>query len=98
MKLYIAVLDAVPDFITPTLVAHAVLGAHLHFSGKNANYDDWVTNSFKKCVVRVNEREFEKIKKLEEIKQSVKTALKEVEIYKKEKTKLKNAWDILDEL
>lgn len=67
MKLYIAVLDAVPDFITPTLVVHAVLGAHLHFSGKNAHYDDWVTNSFKKCVVRVNEREFEKIKKLDNV-------------------------------
>ena len=67
MKLYIAVLEAVPDFITPTLVAHAVLGAHLHFSGKNAHYDDWVTNSFKKCVVRVNEREFEKIKKLDNV-------------------------------
>ena len=27
MKLYIAVLEDVPDYITPTLVAHAVLGA-----------------------------------------------------------------------
>ncbi len=27
-KMYIAVLDQVPDFIVPTLVAHAVLGYH----------------------------------------------------------------------
>ena len=30
-KMYIAVLDEVPDYITPTLVAHSVLGAHLEF-------------------------------------------------------------------
>ena len=60
MKLYIAVLDEVPDFITPTLVAHAMLGAHLAHSG-NENYENWLKNSFKKCVVRVNRREFDKI-------------------------------------
>ena len=31
MKLYIAVLDEFPDYMVPTLVAHAVLGAHLNF-------------------------------------------------------------------
>jgi hypothetical protein len=64
MKLYIAVLDEVPDFITPTLVAHAMLGAHLSFA-ENPNYQDWLKNSFKKCVVRVNRREFIKISELE---------------------------------
>ena len=63
MKLYIAVLDQFPDYMTPTLVAHAVLGAHLEFSN-NPQYLDWLNNSFKKCVVRVNEKEFEKIKSL----------------------------------
>lgn len=63
MKLYIAVLDEVPDFITPTLVAHAMLGAHLQFKD-NPSYNDWITNSFKKCVVSVNRKEFEKIKAL----------------------------------
>lgn len=29
LKRYIAVLDEMPDFIVPTLVAHAVLAAHL---------------------------------------------------------------------
>lgn len=75
MKLYIAVLDEVPDFIVPTLVAHSMLGAHLEFSrtyivyddsqeevfGLLANYSDWLQNSFKKCVIRVNKKEFNKI-------------------------------------
>ena len=65
MKLYIAVLDQVPDFIVPTLVAHAVLGAHLVFKD-NDNYQAWLNNSFKKCVVRVNAREFAKIAELPE--------------------------------
>ena len=60
MKMYIAVLEDVPDHITPTLVAHAVLGAHLAFV-ENEGYQDWLKNSFKKCVVRVNRKEFDKI-------------------------------------
>lgn len=60
MKMYIAVLDEVPDYITPTLVAHAVLRAHLAFV-ENEGYQDWFKNSFKKCVVRVNRKEFNKI-------------------------------------
>ena len=60
MKLYIAVLEDVPDYITPTLVAHAVLGAHLVHVG-NKNYNAWLKDSFKKCVVRVNRKEFDKI-------------------------------------
>lgn len=66
MKLYIAVLDEVPDFMTPTLVAHAVLGAHLVHSGKDS-YDAWLKHSFKKCVVRVNRKEFEKISALPDV-------------------------------
>lgn len=60
MKMYICVLDEFPDYMTPTLVAHAVLGAHFEFSRK-LHYEDWLENSFKKCVVRVNEKEFNKI-------------------------------------
>lgn len=70
MKMYIAVLDAFPDYMTPTLVAHAVLGHHIYM-GEFAwdldtyGYDDlywkWLRESFKKCVVRVNQKEFDKI-------------------------------------
>jgi hypothetical protein len=63
MKLYIAVLDQVPDYIVPTLVAHTMLGAHLTFVD-NADYQNWLNTSFKKCVVRVNAAEFAKISAL----------------------------------
>ncbi len=76
MKLYIAVLEEFPDYMTPTLVAHSMLGAHLHFArnyiahedkplNPYATYLDWLENSFKKCVVRVNQKEFDKIAQLE---------------------------------
>ena len=70
MKMYICVLDEFPDYMTPTLVAHAVLGAHLQFTKKDifdpivfcvTYYEEWLDTSFKKCVVRVNEKEFNKI-------------------------------------
>lgn len=67
MKLYIAVLDEVPAFMVPTLVAHAVLGAHLKFSESDTLYLEWLHDSFKKCVVKVNRKEFEKIKSLDNV-------------------------------
>jgi len=81
MKLYIAVLDEFPDYMTPTLVAHAMLGAHLHFTKchtdlarivddgpyKYPQYIDWLENSFKKCVVRVSQKEFDKIAALRHV-------------------------------
>ena len=73
-KMYIAVLDEFPDYMTPTLVAHAVLGAHVKFSVIDIHdqpayqeYMDWLENSFKKCVVRVNQKEFDKIAALPDV-------------------------------
>lgn len=66
MKLYIAVLDEFPDYMVPTLVAHSVLGAHLQFS-EEPLYVDWLENSFKKCVLRVNQKEFDKIAALPQV-------------------------------
>lgn len=63
MKMYIAVLDEFPDYMTPTLVAHSVLSAHLIFQNNEA-YNKWLNESFKKCVVRVNQKEFDKISML----------------------------------
>lgn len=60
MRLYIAVLEDFPDFMTPALVAHSVLGAHQHFY-LHPLYKEWLAFSFKKCVVRVNQKEFSKI-------------------------------------
>ncbi len=66
MKMYIAVLDEVPDFIVPTLVAHTVLSAHVTFFEHDDmsvfdHYMEWFENSYKKCVIRVNQKEFDKI-------------------------------------
>lgn len=63
MKLYIAVLDEFPDYMVPTLVAHSVLGAHLQFQD-NESYQKWLSDDFRKCVLRVNKKEFEKIRNL----------------------------------
>ena len=60
MKLYIAVKTEFPDYMTPTLVAHAVLAAHKKFE-HNADYNHWFTHSFKKCVLRVNSKEWEHV-------------------------------------
>lgn len=64
MKLYIAVRDIVPDNMVPVLVAHSMLSAHEFFSGDPV-YDSWYELSYKKCVVSVNEKEWEKIKTLD---------------------------------
>lgn len=62
MRLYIAVLDEFPDYMVPTLVAHSVLGAHLVWMKTQSEaYQHWLNYSFKKCVVRVNQKEFDKI-------------------------------------
>lgn len=59
-KMYIAVLDEAPDYMVPTLVAHSVINAHRMFEG-GPIYTDWLTSSFKKVVVRVGRKEFDKI-------------------------------------
>lgn len=73
-KLYICVLETFPDYMTPTLVAHAVLGYHCQISEDRTfewiedHYDyylDWLYNSFKKVVVKVNQKEYNKIKTLD---------------------------------
>lgn len=62
-KLYIAVLDEFPDYMVPTLVAHSILNAHVKFLD-NDDYQLWFKYSFKKCVLRVNAKEFNKISML----------------------------------
>lgn len=65
-KLYIAVRDDVPDYIVPTLVAHTILNASSSFENNKA-WQEWKELSFKKCVVRVNEKEWAKICSLENV-------------------------------
>lgn len=66
LKMYIAVLDKVGSFMVPTLVAHSTLGAHLVFFNKYPEYDEWLQKSYRKVVVKVDRKEFEKIQKLTE--------------------------------
>lgn len=68
MKLmYIAVLDEVPDHIVPVLIAHSVLNADQFFRTHEdwsitGEYYEWMDKSFRKVVLRVNRKEFEKIR------------------------------------
>jgi len=66
MKMYIAILDEFPDYMTPTLVGHSVLGAHLKFEN-DSDYKEWCHYPFKKVVVRVDQKEFDKIKELPKV-------------------------------
>jgi hypothetical protein len=66
MRLYIAILDEFPDYMAPTLVAHSVLSAHIKFQD-DLIYKKWLNESFKKCVVRVNQKEFDKIAQLSKV-------------------------------
>lgn len=62
-KMYIAVLDEAPDYMVPTLVAHSILTAHTIFDDpKYPDYVEWFIHSFRKVVLRVNRREFDKIR------------------------------------
>lgn len=71
-KMYIAVLDEAPDYMVPTLVAHSILNADDYFYNYSASvgetenvvrtYCDWRVNSFRKVVLRVNRKEYDKIK------------------------------------
>ena len=79
LKLYIAVLDEVNPGMVPTLVAHSMLGAHLDWwtdammedfknnTWREEPYINWLHNSFRKCVIKVNRKEFEKIKQLNKV-------------------------------
>lgn len=69
MKLYIAVLDTVPSHMVPVLVAHAVVTAHQTFEDRQM-YQHWLLNSFKKVVLKVNAKEFNKILALPDISRS----------------------------
>ena len=65
--MYIAVLEDVPDEMVPVLVAHTVLGAHLILNNTCIKYNNWLSTSFRKVVVRVTKKEFEKIRLLDNV-------------------------------
>lgn len=72
MKLYIAVLDEVPDHMVPVLVAHTVMNAYIALKDF-PEFKKWFISSFKKCVVSVNRKEFDKIVNLQIVYQGYET-------------------------
>lgn len=64
MRMYIAVIDEFPDHMVPTLVAHTILNAHMVMYDEYAEYREWLHQSYRKCVIRVNQKEFDRIKKM----------------------------------
>ena len=74
--MYIAILDEVPDKMAITLALHTILNADAEFTEQDTDkwrdmdYLDWRENSYRKVTIRVNRKEFEKIKSasLEELK------------------------------
>lgn len=64
MKMYICILDTVPDNFVPVIAAHASLALYLKF-GNLSLMDEWLATSFKKCVVSVNQKEFDAAKNFE---------------------------------
>lgn len=66
LKLYIAVREEVAPEMVPVLVAHTILNADDHFYYHEdlivaTWYMSWKQDSFKKVVVKVNEKEWKKI-------------------------------------
>lgn len=66
-KMYIAVRDKVPDKMVPVLVAHAVINADDTFldmqdRDRFETYLEWRNDSFRKVVIRVNDKEYRKIR------------------------------------
>jgi hypothetical protein len=59
-KMYICVKESIPSHKC-LAVAHGVLMAHLKFQPE-PDYQDWLTNSFRKVVCEVSDEEFESLK------------------------------------
>ncbi len=64
MKMYILVKEDIPLGLAMTAVAHASLAMYLKY-GDTPDMAKWLETSFKKVVCKVNEKEFENAKKVE---------------------------------
>ena len=62
MKMYILVLDTVPNEFVPVESAHSSLACYLKYKD-DTDMIQWVTNDFDKVVCKVNIKEFEIAKK-----------------------------------
>lgn len=66
LKMYILVRDSIPLGLAMTAVAHASAAACLRWHDPGGLcekcFSDWLSNSFKKVVCKVTDKEFEKAK------------------------------------
>ena len=58
-RMYILIGPNCPDDIAPLMAAHAALACYREFHYV-LEMQDWVENSFRKCVCRVNAKEWER--------------------------------------
>lgn len=65
--MYILVLDSIPNNFVPVICAHSSLSAHLKWNNNNKKYNEWLKDSYKKCVVSVNQKEFDKAKTFDDV-------------------------------
>lgn len=61
MKMYILILNDVPDNLVPVTAAHASLACYLEYPN-DLEMKIWLSTSFKKVVCSVNQTEFDKAK------------------------------------
>ncbi len=62
MKMYIILLNNIPDRLAPVISAHASLACYKKFQ-TDERMVKWINGTFKKVVCVVNENEFDKLKK-----------------------------------
>lgn len=63
--MYIVIKDSVPDYMAPTVAAHASLAGYLKFQD-HEDTKEWVAGLFRKVVCRVADETFEKLKKYDD--------------------------------
>jgi peptidyl-tRNA hydrolase len=65
MKMYIAVKEDVPEGFAILASAHASLACYLKFQ-EDESVKEWLSGPFYKVVCKVNEKEFAKLKEMED--------------------------------
>ena len=63
MKMYILIKDSIETGNAIVSAAHASLAAYLEFKD-NPEFKRWLSGSFKKVICQVNEKEFQKAKRV----------------------------------
>lgn len=66
MKMYICIKDDVPKNFVPVISAHASLACYLKYKDSEI-IQEWLDKSFRKVIVKVNEKEFNKAKELDSV-------------------------------